>query len=180
MVAADCLDSTPDSSDSSDGSGDSSPASNTVMAGPGQWLKLDTLHAKVEHVSITHEESDQYLGVKTAHGKFVVISLAVTNHSDSPQSFDDLGDEDALVLGNGKTYTERFDVINGYDQNSFTSQNDPIQPDQTTTHDVIFDVPSNAVVSGATLAVLNFGDDVNTYSADDGTQVGTMALGTLS
>jgi Domain of unknown function (DUF4352) len=160
-------------------SSDSSTTSNLKTAGRGQWLKLTTLHAKIEHVSIQHQMGSD-LGVKVAHGKFVVISLSVTNHSNSPQRFDGMGDETALVLANQKTYSERFDVGNGYDQNSFGWNSDDIQPDQTATHDLIFDVPANAVVSGAHLGVLNFGDDTTTYSADDGTELGSIAVGSLA
>ena len=154
------------------------PTPDIKSAAPGKWLKLATLHAKIDHVSIGHETSSD-LGVKTAHGKFVLVTLSVTNHSDSPQSFDSLGGETALVLSNQKQYSERFDAANGYDQNSFMMNDDDIQPDQTATHELVFDVPAHAVVSGSNLAVLNFGDDM-TSTVDDTTEIGSIDLGNLA
>lgn len=157
---------------------DTTPTPDVKSAAPGKWLKLATLHAKIAHVSITHEMSSD-MGVKNAKGKFVVVSLSVTNHSDSPQRFDGIGgNQTALVLANQKEYSEDFDVGNGIDQNSFTWNSDDIQPDQTVTHDVIFDVPAHAVVSGGNLAVLNFGDD--TSLTDDVSEIGSIDLGNLA
>ena len=146
-------------------------------AAPGKWLKLSTLHAKIEHVSIQHEIGSD-VGVKVAHGKFVVITLSVTDRSDTPQSFDGMGTQTQLVLANQKNYSENFAVGNGIDQNSFIWNSDDIQPDTTVTHNLIFEVPAKAVVANGTLAVLNFGADTTSLSSGD--EVGRIQLGSLA
>lgn len=165
---------------SGDGSGDTSTTTApTNTANAGGTLKLDSLSAKVVGVRIEHQLSSD-MGVKTAKGKFVIVTLAVTNKAHSPQSWG--SNQSALVAANGDNYSEDFDVENGVDQNSLLwtasgNLNGSAQPGQTVTGDVVFDVPSNVRVSGGSIGIVNFGDD--TSYLDQASQVGEIALGNL-
>ncbi len=110
----------------------------------------------------------------TANGEFVIISLTIANKLDTPQTFDQIGTpQTALELGN-KVYTEDFQAENGPDQQSFIanqlSQNG-IQPGESKTGDVVFDVPSRAVSEldkTGNIIVVNFGDAAQSPSGTIG------------
>ena len=168
---------TPQSTDTAttDSTTDSTP-SNAVHADVGKTVKLDSLSAKIENVSIQHSFSSD-TGTSTAKGKYVVISLKVTNRANGSQTFDSSGDQTTLVLANGKSYTETFDVENGQDQQSCVWNDNPIQPDESAVRNVDFDIPLHAVASFSHVGILNFGDEVQSY--DNTQQLGLIDLGSL-
>jgi hypothetical protein len=110
--------------------------------------KLRTLSAKVNGVS-TASSYSAASGTITAvaHGRFVTVNLTVTNRLDSPQQFDGGTTGQVALSVRGKTYTPSFDAENEADQSSFMSANNsaPIQPGESQSGDVVFDVPSTAV-----------------------------------
>ena len=168
---------TPQSTDTT--TTDSTP-SNVVHADVGKTVKLDSLSAKIENVSIQHSFSSD-TGTSTAKGKYVQVTLRVTNRANAPQEFDSTGDQTTLVLANNKSYTEDFDAENGNDQGSCvwkSSDGGGLQPDQSTVCNVDFDIPAHAVASFSHLGILNFGDDVQSY--DNTQQLGAIELGTLA
>jgi Domain of unknown function (DUF4352) len=108
----------------------------------------------------------------TANGTFEIITLRVTNDSNTPQTVESVGGN-AFALEtlstNSKTYTESFQAENQADPNSFVSQNTaPIQPDASQTGDIVFDLPASALAkirsSGAGLLFGEFGTDLSTAS----------------
>lgn len=112
----------------------------------------------------------------TANGTFEIITLRVTNNSNSPQKMESIGGH-AFALktlaSNSKSYNESFQAEDRTDQNSFLSQNStPIQPDASQTGDIVFDLPAPAVASilrqgGAGLLFGDFGTDLTTSSASN-------------
>lgn len=152
-------------------------APTPISVDRGQTLKLSSLDAKVLGVSIQNQLSSD-MGVKTANGRYVVISVALTNRAHSPQNVP--SDQTALASANGDNYTEAFDVENGIDQNSMLWKNglsNAIQPGQTAVGDYVYEVPNGVKVSGGVWGIVNFGDSVgdNTVS-----QIGGVRLGNLS
>lgn len=108
----------------------------------------------------------------TASGTFEILTLRVTNNSNSPQTVESIGGNtfELQTLGRGsKTYSENFKAENQADQNSFVSQSTtPVQPDASQTGDVVFDLPGPALASirngGAGLLFGDFGTDLTTSS----------------
>jgi hypothetical protein len=122
----------------------------------------------------------KFLGVKTAHyltsdmgttrakGIYEIFTVRVLNKLHSPVSFDSSQDQTALVIGKNE-YSENFDAENGNDQNSFMWKSNDIQPGESQTGDLVFDVPNRAAAliaqdsrqGGGNLDFLNFSDAGN-------------------
>lgn len=175
--------STQDDSSTDPTTTDSTDTTDTADTGPtpivvdrGQTLKLSSLDAKLLGVSIQHQLSSD-MGVKTADGRYVVISVALTNRAHSPQNV--TSDQTALQSANGDNYSEAFDVENGIDQNSMLWKNglsSAIQPGQTAVGDYVYEVPNGVKVSGGAWGIVNFGDSIS----DDGlSEIGGVRLGNL-
>lgn len=129
-------------------------------------LKLKTLSAHLEAVKTADSVSSGYGQTAVAHGRFVIVTLLVLNRLDSPQTFGGVGQQQTALTLRGKAiYSEDFDAENQADQNSCISKDgSSVQPGESTTCDVIFDVPSNRIDQLATvgnLVVANFGDDLS-------------------
>jgi hypothetical protein len=86
--------------------------------------------------------------MRTAH-LFVIVTIAVTNTSTSPQTFDEgtTTSQGELLIGKN-TYSVSFDAENTNEPNSFETNNNPIQPGETRTGTIDFDVPTNAAKQG--------------------------------
>jgi hypothetical protein len=108
-------------------------------------LHLKTLSARVASVSTTDTLSGS-VSSKTAQGRFVVISIEITNNANSPETFGSVSSQQTALLGGGnRTYSEDFDAENGPDQHSCVSNDNPIQPGAHLQCDVVYDVPTPAV-----------------------------------
>lgn len=102
-----------------------------------------------------------------ANGVFLIITLRITNTGNQPQTVEEPGAESFALspLGSSATYTESFNAENGPDEDSFISDDTPIQPGESQTGDIIFDVPPTALTtmqtSGAALVFGAFGVDLS-------------------
>lgn len=120
-----------------------------MVVNPGDTARLRTLTATDEGCRTATSESSGNGGPSaTAHGLFLVCSVTITNTSSGPQTFDPEADRSALALPNSH-YSESFDAENTADPNSFVSQSDPIQPGESATGDLIYDMPPNLATSVA-------------------------------
>lgn len=100
----------------------------------------------------------------TAHGTFALCSLTVRNRSDGPQTFAGAGASQTMLVIDGKRFSEAFDAENQADQRSFMSQDGDIQPGESRTGDVIYDLQPRFMKDLGTtgnLYVVNFGDDIS-------------------
>lgn len=104
------------------------------------------------------------VGTEAANGTYVIVSLTITNRLDSPVAVEPDGIALGLVRhGHFKTYTHSFDAENE-PGSSFVWNSDPIQPDQSQTGTVIFDIPTNyvsLVARNGNLIVYQFSDASN-------------------
>jgi hypothetical protein len=133
-------------------------------------LRMTELRAAVQDVR-TEKTLTSNTGTSRAKGMFLIVTLNVTNKLNQPQKFDSDQNQVILYAGKDKKYTENFDAENGQDQDSFLWKKEDIQPDQTGTGDIVFDVPANIAlgydkpVVGAELGVLNFSDASSSASS---------------
>lgn len=128
-------------------------------------LRMRELNVRLVNVEVTDTLSGA-IDTQAARGKFVILTLAVTNKLDSPVSFDDSQDQVALI-SDGKTYSEDFDAENGGIESSFVWQSEEIQPEETLTGTIVFDIPEKAAAefqsadAAGNLAITNFSDGIN-------------------
>jgi hypothetical protein len=143
-----------------------SKGTTLVIVNKESVLHLKSLNATLKHVATQHSLSDGNGQSATATGKFEVFTITLKNKLDTPQQWAD-GQARLLIATSstaGNTYTEDFTAENGPDQNSCTwkigSISSGIQPGESTTCDVIFDIPPNASLStpGSTFDIENFGE----------------------
>jgi hypothetical protein len=137
-------------------------------------LRMKTLTVNLAGIRTTDALSDPNgMDSKTADGKFVVVTLNVTNRTHAPAAWQ--SDQTLLALGNGThtddQYSESFNAENGADQNSCLwkvggALNGSLQPGMSATCDVVFDVPAHAKLerTGSNLVVADLGTDVNSAS----------------
>lgn len=113
-----------------------------ALAHGTQPLRLKTLTAQIVGVRTAGSVSSGDGAVSaTATGVFLIVTLRVVNRTDAPQTFDGIGAAQVALGLNGATYTESFQAENQADQQSFISQSTPIQPGESQTGAVVFDVP---------------------------------------
>jgi hypothetical protein len=93
------------------------------------------------------------------------VTIAVTNTTTSPQTFDEGSSTSQAALQIGKnTYSVSFDAENTNDPSSFVTNDNPIQPGETRTGNADFDVPTSAaqrVYKHGGLFVTDFGETLN-------------------
>jgi hypothetical protein len=103
----------------------------------------------------------------TASGTFLIVTLNVTNTGNSPHSVETPGiNQFALSpIGSNKNFSEDFDAENGADQNSFITNDNPVQPDGAQTGDLVFDIPGSDLAKmrrvGAVVTFDSLGDDLS-------------------
>jgi hypothetical protein len=136
-------------------------------------VRLETLTAKLDGISTARSVSSN-VGTSLATGRYVIITLTVTNRMHSEQHFGPvLGERQVELLLGPNQYTEDFEAENGNHEPSCVSKEggvggSAIQAGLSVTCDVIFDVPAN-LVSGlntnANVFLTNFGDDIQASSS---------------
>ncbi len=129
-------------------------------------LHLKTLIARVVGVRGASTVSNGSNITSTANGQYLIVTLSITNIMSSPASFDGVGGNQTMLEADEKTYTEAFKAENEADPNSFVTNNESIQPGESKTGDVIFDLPPSIikkVLGGEKGGVFigNFGDDLS-------------------
>jgi hypothetical protein len=87
----------------------------------------------------------------------VIVDLEITNKLHLPVAFDPDQEQTQLLLGEN-TYTEDFEAENGGIENSFVGGSKEIQPDNTATGAVVFDVPTKRLHEIETNGNLEIGD----------------------
>ncbi len=124
-------------------------------------------------------------GVASAHanGVFLIISLRITNTSNTPQTVETPGTNSFALtpISSQAIYTESFQAENGADQQSFITQNNaPVQAGESQTGDVVFDVPPSAMTTmrhdGAVLEWGGFGTDVSSVTGTASSPIGLMII----
>jgi hypothetical protein len=137
-----------------------------VTVNKSHTVKLKTLTARLNGIRVVDSVStdDGYIS-ETASGKFVILSVTITNRTSSPQVFEGSGNASASLAIDSGVYSQDFDASNQADPASFVSQDDPIQPGGSKTGDLIFDLPSKRVPKVYTqgvLSLINLGADSET------------------
>lgn len=136
----------------------------TVLVAHGHGeVRLSTLAARIEGIRTTSSFSSG-VGTTTAHGVFLVISLHVANMASTPQVFDGVGEKQVALSVSKHYYSESFEAENESDRQSFITNEEPIQPGESKTGDLVFDVPSSVVnevqaLPESGLFIGNFGDN---------------------
>ncbi|HET8815722.1 MAG TPA: DUF4352 domain-containing protein [Solirubrobacterales bacterium] len=127
-----------------------------VVVNKGSVLKLKTLEAELLGIRDAKTLSSD-LGPETANGTFVTFELTITNLTRAPAYFEE---EQAVLYIDGNVYTQDFEVQNGTEQRSFGWQGTEIQPQNTLTGTITFDVPDKVLAnldSTGNLDIGNFG-----------------------
>jgi hypothetical protein len=130
-------------------------------------LRLKSLTAKLDGITEQNSLSSGFGQSAVANGKFVVLTITLTNRLDTPQQWQS-GQADLFVAvgaTGGKNYSEDFNAENGPDQNSCLWKagsigSGGIQPAESSTCDVVFDIPQilSPTHSGSGLFIENFGE----------------------
>jgi len=137
----------------------------TVVVDKGHLLKLETLDARLEGMregtTMSGPEGTKLAG--DGH-EFVTFDLAITNHTDSPQSVG----ESQLAIPD--TWGEDTTVERGYEPHSFLSRPTPIAPGETAHGTVTFQMSAAAVEDLAkegNLDIDNFGPGNSEYDPEE-------------
>jgi hypothetical protein len=149
----------------------------TVYVAKQTTLPLATMAVTVTGVRMTRTLVEKVGGTTishaTAQGMFVVVTVRVANRTHKPQLFND--DSQVELLIGSDTYSIS---ASGDEADSATSAFDSdIEPGETATGDVVFDVAKSVLKSypaHAGLVVVNFGDFVSFGSVS---QIGVVYLG---
>lgn len=144
-----------------DGKGNSQRKPAAPDAAVGDTLTLKGTAYTVEKATTAAGLGGQYTRVK-ADGRFVIVTLTLTNRKDEPATI--VEDNVRLVGGNGKQYTTDTDALGQFENGFFALQE--IQPDVSKKVVAVYDVPKPAV-DGAALRVSDLFSDAT----------GTIALG---
>jgi hypothetical protein len=133
----------------------------TVVVNRNSMLRLDELNAKLLGIEVNESISDEFGEVAVADGAFVTFTLSVTNKLSSPALFDSYQGQVSLLTGPG-TYTQDFDVQNGFVEDSFLWNGEEIQPSGTQTGSVTFDIPGKIIPKierDGNLQIRNFSEE---------------------
>lgn len=148
-----------------------------IVVGDRTPLPLHSMTVTVDRTRITKKLVDAIDGTTissaTAQGEFVVIRVTVKNKTTTPQNFSPYLQTEAQIKKDQYTVSPKGEVA---DTGSQGLDND-IEPGETGTGDLVYDVPSSLAPSFplyAALLVVNFGQSLTFGSAS---QVGLIVLG---
>jgi hypothetical protein len=136
-----------------------------VVVNEDHTLKLATLWASLNGVHTARSLTND-TAVATARGQFLMATLSITNKLPHPRTFDQGHTQQAGVILDGAVYKEDVAAENA-DSNSCLRQNGTsIQPGDSKTCDVIFDIPTTAAADlgkhgSGDLYLVNFGSDLS-------------------
>ena len=118
------------------------------------------LHGKEYDARIAGVSTAKTVGGVPANGRFVIVRLAVKNTLDGPHAFD-RGSNLAFLLVDKKYFSESRAAESGVPR-AFRRRADQLQPDETATGTVVFDVPidhtKNLAAEGSNLILVNYSD----------------------
>lgn len=107
----------------------------------------------------------------SAHGRFVIVGLAIKNTLDIPHEFDRHSDL-AFLLVDNKYFSESQEAESSAAPGSFQLRSTDLQPDETVIGTVTFDVPlehaKNLFARGSNLIFVNFSHEAKQFPS--GTQ----------
>lgn len=135
-------------------------------------LKLKTMKVKLLSVKKAKTLSSD-LGSETASGTWVTFEIEVTNLTHAPVSWEE--EQSHLDLSENE-YSEEFEVQNGTEQDSLQWQSQKIQPENSVTGTVTFDVPNKVLknlYAEGNLDFLNFGES-GFYSEGEPEELGII------
>jgi hypothetical protein len=132
-----------------------------TVADKAHWLHGREYDARV--VSIRTTTTQQQL---RAHGRFEIVRLAVKNTLDFPHEFDRRSDLVFLLIDH-KYFGERRDAEADAALNPFRLRKVDIQPDETASGTVVFDLPvqhaANLFAQGSNLIFVNYSDEAKSF-----------------
>jgi predicted peroxiredoxin len=132
-----------------------------TVTGRAHPLVMKTMKVRYKSLRVVKTAVSSY-DRATANGKFVIVKITVTNRTNRPQDFSSIGDGPAILLVDGKQYTQDINAANTADDAAFESQAKSIQPDASQTGDVVFDVPAARIaplLDHGVILFLDFGKD---------------------
>jgi Domain of unknown function (DUF4352) len=135
-----------------------------TVVNPGHEARLHTLAARFNGCRQASSVSDGFGQSVSARGVFALCSITVRNRSDTPQTFDGIGARQTTLVVDGKQFSQNFDAENQADAKSFITQDSEIQPGESRTGDVVFDLQPRFMRhlgTSGNLFVVNFGDDLD-------------------
>ena len=114
----------------------------------GDRLTLKGTSYLVSNVKTAEVIGDPDLGGARANGRFVIVSLELTNRKDEPKAI--AADNVRLIGGNGNQYSVSTDVLTGVEKPLVILEDiQPQSPEQVT---AVYDVP-RGVLKGSQLQV---------------------------
>ena len=121
-------------------------AAKGKVAKVGDKVTLKGTTYKVTNVRTAKSVGESF-AKETANGKFVIVTVALTNRKEEPATI--MSENLKLIGGNGKQYTTSDDALFAVDDALLLEE---IQPDNGEKGQLVYDLPAKAV-SGATLRV---------------------------
>ena len=105
-------------------------------------------------------------GELRAHGRFVIVRLSIKNTVAAPHEFDRASDL-VFLLVDKKYFGESREAERNPALSPFRSRSTALQPDETATGTVVFDVPvepaKNLNARGSNLIFVNFSDEAKRF-----------------
>jgi len=132
----------------------SGSAAKGKVANVGDKVTLKGTTYKVTKVRTAKTVGGEFTK-ETANGKFVIVTITLTNRKDEPATI--MSENLKLVGGNGKQYTTSDDALFAVDDALVFEE---IQPDNTEKGQLVYDLPVKAV-NGATMRVEDLWSDSN-------------------
>ena len=124
------------------------------------------LHGKEYDARVLSAHTATKLRKLRAHGKFLVVRLAIKNKLDIPREFDRRSDL-VFLLVDKKYFGERRDAEGNAALKPFRLRRNDLQPDEIVTGAVIFDLPvkhsHNLFAQGSNLIFVNFSDEAKRF-----------------
>jgi hypothetical protein len=139
----------------------SANGTKTIVVARRTSLVLSSMTVNAVKTRTTHELSDVVDGTTISHatakGTFVVVTIRVANHTHMPQLFDPDSQAELEIKSNDySTSTPGTEADSGTD-----AWDSDIEPGESSTGDVVFDVPTSQASlfpQHAALLLVNFGD----------------------
>jgi hypothetical protein len=143
-----------------------------VVVNHATTLKLKTLNVKLLGIHKAKSIEGEFGESEQASGTFLTFDVELTNLTHSPAEWEQ---EQASLLLKGNTYSEDFDVQNGYETESLQWQLQSIQPQSSVTGTITFDVPdkiAKSLYSDGNLDFINFGE--NPFLEEEPEEIGII------
>jgi uncharacterized protein DUF4352 len=137
-----------------------------TVADRAHWLHGKDYDARVLGMRTASKLRAGASGTIHPHGRFVIVSLSVKNTLDSAHEFDRRSDLVFLFV-DGKYFSERADAENDPALAPFRLRTTAVQPDETATGTVVFDVPAQHAkhlsAAGSDLILVNYSDEAKGF-----------------